>query len=68
MAFSIIFDTCDLTTIGLISSRITEIFVDFFCRGTSHPNLRYSGIIIVLTASVTSAMIFSFRWALDFSM
>ena len=55
MAFSMIFDTCDLTTIGLISSRPTGPFVDVFCRGTSRPTLRYSGILIELRASVMSA-------------
>jgi len=44
IAFSMIFDRCDLTTMGLISSRLQGPFVNVFCSGTSRPILRYSGI------------------------
>jgi hypothetical protein len=37
MAFSMIFDTCERTTMGLISSRATGPFVDVFCSGTNRP-------------------------------
>ncbi len=44
IAFSMIFDRCDLTTMGLISSKLQGPFVNVFCSGTSRPILRYSGI------------------------
>ena len=57
MAFSMIFDRCDLTTIGLISSRLQGPLVKVFYRGTSLPILKYSGIWELFSESLISCMI-----------
>ena len=44
IAFSIIFEIWDLTTIDLISSRATGLLVVVFCNGTILPILRYTGM------------------------
>ena len=45
-----IFEMCDRTKMGLMSSRATGPFVAVFCSGTSQPTLRYSGVLLVLIA------------------
>jgi hypothetical protein len=57
MAFSMIFDRCDLTTIGLISSRLQGPLVKVFYSGTSLPILKYSGIWELFSESLISCMI-----------
>ena len=59
MAFSMIFERCDLTTMGLISSRLQGPLVNVFCRGTKRPTLRYSGIYALLSESAISYIILS---------
>ena len=59
IAFSMIFDKWDLTTIGLISSRLQGPLVNVFCKGTKRPTLRYSGICALLSESVISYITFS---------
>jgi len=56
IAFSMIFDKCDLTTIGLISSRLQGPFVRVFYSGTSRPIRKYSGILALLSESAISYM------------
>ena len=59
IAFSMILDKCDLTTMGLISSRLQGPFVKVFCSGTKRPIRRYSGIWALLSESAISYMTFS---------
>ena len=59
IAFSIILDRRDLTTMGLISSRLQGPLVNVFCRGTKRPTLRYSGICDLLSESGISYITFS---------
>ena len=59
MAFSMILDKWDLTTMGLISSRLQGPLVNVFCKGTKRPTLRYSGICAVLSESAISYITFS---------
>ena len=58
IAFSMILDKCDLTTMGLISSKLQGPFVKVFCSGTSQPIRRYSGIWALLSESAISCIIF----------
>ena len=51
IAFSIILEIWDLTTIGLISSRATGPFVAVFYSDTILPMLRYLGMSTPLRAS-----------------
>ena len=64
IAFSIILDIWDLTTIGLISSRATGPFVADFYRGTILPVFRYSGMSPPLRASRISIAILLLRSSL----
>jgi hypothetical protein len=64
IAFSIIFEMWERTTIGLMSSNLTGPFVCVFYSGTSLPTLKYSGMIALLRASVISAITFSLNWLL----
>jgi hypothetical protein len=59
IAFSMILDKWDLTTMGLISSRLHGPLVNVFCRGTKRPTLRYSGICDLLSESAISCITFS---------
>ena len=56
IAFSIILDKCDRTTIGLISSSPQGPLVSVFCRGTNLPTRKYSGICELFSALVISCM------------
>ena len=58
IAFSMILEIWDLTTMGLISSRPQAPLVKVFYRGTSLPTLRYSGMRELLRASAISFMTF----------
>ena len=57
MAFSMILDRCDRTTIGLISSSPQGPLVSVFCSGTNLPTRKYSGICELFSASVISCRI-----------
>lgn len=59
IAFSIIFDMWERTTIGLISSRLTGPLVYVFWSGTNLPTLKYSGITAEFRAAVISLSILS---------
>jgi hypothetical protein len=52
----------------LISLRATGPFEDVFYSGINLAAIKYSIIFILLRASVISAVIFSLRYALDFSI
>ena len=54
MAFSIILDKWDLTTMVLISSRLQGPLESVFWRGTRRPTLRYSGIYALFSESAIS--------------
>jgi hypothetical protein len=58
IAFSMILDKCDLTTMGLISSKFQGPFVKVVCSGTKRPTRRYSGIWALLSESAISYMTF----------
>ena len=60
IAFSIILDRCDRTTIGLISSSPQGPLVSVFCSGTNLPTRKYSGICELFSALVISCMTLSF--------
>ena len=59
IAFSMILDKCDLTTMGLISSKLQGPLVKVFCSGTKRPTRRYSGIWALLSESAISYMTFA---------
>jgi hypothetical protein len=59
IAFSMILDRCDLTTMGLISSKLQGPLVKVFCSGTSLPTRRYSGIYALLSESGISCITFA---------
>jgi len=68
IAFSIILEIWDLTTIGLISSRATGPLVAVFYSGTILPMFRYSGMAPPLRASRISIAILLLRSSLVYKM
>ena len=63
ITFSMILDTWDLTTMGRISSSAHGPLVNVFCKGTSRPTLRYSGMFELLRESAISLITFSLSYS-----